>query len=103
MPIVNVGETDKVSIAVIGLNEGLPYLAGGGGFGMGNKATIEGTEELLKTMAEKAAKARLKGADLVANPAISVAFELLKNYIEELNSAADCRGVAFAFEAELTH
>src|SRR5262245_543328 len=33
---VDVGETDTVSIAVVGINEGVPYVAGGGGFGSWN-------------------------------------------------------------------
>lgn len=96
---VDVGETDTVSIAVVGLNEGLPYLAGGGGFGKEDKAAIAGMEELAKKMSD-AAKNEVKKA--TGSVVLTFAFKLLEEYIEELNKASDCRGTAFAFEAGIT-
>ena len=96
---VDVGEGDTVSIAVVGVNEGLPYITGGGGFGTESKATMAGIEELSKKMVEEAAKG---SAQVAGGVALTVAFKLLEEFIEELNKASDCRGVAFAFEVDLS-
>lgn len=100
---IDVGETDTVSIAVIGINEGLPWVGGGGGFGLGGQATSAGFEELSKKMVEEAAKEAAAGAMTsgAAGVGMTVAFKLLEAWIEELNRAPDCRGVAFAFEVGL--
>ena len=99
---VDVGETDTMSIAVIGLNEGLPYIAGGGG-GWSTGPAISGIEEVSKKMAEEAFKEGSKvAAGATTLGIMSAAFKILENYIEELNQAEDCRGVAFAFEVSLS-
>jgi hypothetical protein len=102
----DVGETDAVMIAVVGLNEGLPWIGGGGGFGSGSKAAIAGFEELSQKLSEEAAKQfernMFTGGQVGAAAAgavwVAVVFKLLEEMVEELNKASDCRGVAFAFE-----
>ncbi|NUK54749.1 hypothetical protein HRW14_31720 [Streptomyces lunaelactis] len=83
---------DVVRIAVVGINEGLPFVGGGGGF---SSVTHSGFEELTKQMAETAAT----GA--TAAVGIAVAFELLKAALEGMNGP-DCRGVAFVYQTDLS-
>jgi hypothetical protein len=92
---LDVGETDALSIAVVGINEGLPYVAGGGGPSLDDKATMASFEELAKKMAKEA-------SEEAGEAGMSAAFVLLEAAIEELNKAADCRGVAFAYEASFS-
>jgi hypothetical protein len=112
----DVAETDFVELVVVGINEGLSYVAGGGGFG-GGEAHLAGFEELSQQMNEEAAKNTANMQQIINDPVklkefleagktasevagavgISVGFKLLEDMIKELNKASDCRGVAFAF------
>ncbi|MFF9090990.1 tetratricopeptide repeat protein, partial [Streptomyces sp. NPDC014991] len=83
---------DVVKIAVVGINEGLPFAGGGGGF---NSVTHEGFKQLTEQLAEKAS------LGITAAVGLEVAFELLKTALEGLNGP-DCRGVAFVYQTDLS-
>jgi hypothetical protein len=95
---IELGSSDFLSIVLIGLNEGLPYIAGGGGFGGPGQ---RGFYEAQKSLAGKLADAASKAVEGTAGALTDGIFEALKTLLEELNSYSDCRGVAFAHSVVL--
>jgi hypothetical protein len=91
--LIDVGETDNVWIGVIGINEGLAYVGGGGGFSSKSAGTgvIEGFVKWVGGQPEE-----LK--DTPTSTALDVGFDQLNNALDGLNAADDCQGVAFAYE-----
>lgn len=108
---VPLSDTDDVKLAVVGVNEGLASVGGGGGSWWGDDATLAGFEELATKAAEQGAKraagkgaseAVQAGAEAAGASAFAPVWELFKSALEHLNSAPDCRGVAFVYEMELS-
>jgi len=87
----DISETDHVWVAVIGINEGLPYVAGGGGGGE-SKIGFSAIQEFTKWIAD----AKLHSA--TTEHALNFGFEQLNHGIAGINSASECRGLAFAYE-----
>lgn len=87
----DVSETDFVWVAIIGINEGLPYMGGGGG-GSASKIGFEAIQKFTEWLA----------AGPLDNPAteqaLSFGFGQLNHAIAGINSAPECRGLAFAYE-----
>ena len=76
---IDVSEGDNVWAAVIGVNEGLPYVAGGGG-GFAGKLGEAGIKTYLQAIQAP------------------VSLDLLDVALDAINNAPECRGVAFAYE-----
>lgn len=116
MPPRGFSEVDSVMITIIGVNEGLPHLGGGGGFGGAQKANLKVFEELAQKGAEKAGEdaAKKAGGDAakkaagkaaggaIGGAAFGAAWSLIEGLIEEINRADECRGVAFCYPIELS-
>lgn len=92
---VDLSDTDSVAIAILGVNEGLPWIGGGGGFGAASKANLKSFEEFAKEAADEA-------LHVAGGAAFASAWTLLEGIIESINHAPDCRGIAFCYQVELS-
>jgi hypothetical protein len=103
MPPAGLSDVDSVMITILGVNEGLPSVGGGGGFGSAQKANLKGVEEIAKKGAEKAAeKAAGAAGEVIGGAAFGAAWSLIEGLVEEINRADECRGVAFCYPIELS-
>src|SRR5438874_10278956 len=76
--LIDVNEADTVWCAVIGINEGMPYVAGGGG-GLSGKLGEAGIKTFLTA----------------SNTPVSL--DLIDVALDQINQAPECRGVEFAY------
>lgn len=98
---VNISQGESVLITVIGINEGLPYVAGGGGHSTANKAAYSAIEEFYKKVGEKVLEKGGEAAGAAGGPILAAAFVLLEALVDKLNEIGEnCQGVAFAYQAE---
>lgn len=96
-------DIDSVMITVLGVNEGLAYVAGGGGLGSSQKANLKVFEEIASKGAEKAGEKVLdKAGEPLGGAVFGAAWSMIEELIDELNKASECRGVAFCFPLEIS-
>jgi hypothetical protein len=93
------GSNDFITVALLGINEGVAFVGGGGGFG--GSAAQDGFYEAQKSLGGKLADAAVQvgegaSAQGVGGFVTDAVFEAFKTVLEQLNSVGDCRGVAFA-------
>src|ERR1700710_344942 len=101
-PPSGLSDIDSVMITVLGVNEGLAYVAGGGGVDSSQKANLKVFEEIASKGSEKAGEELLGKAGEAAGAAVfGAAWSLIEGLIEELNKFPDCRGVAFCYPIEV--
>jgi hypothetical protein len=102
-PPNGVSDIDSVMITVLGVNEGLAYVAGGGGLGGSQKANLKVFEEIASKGSEKAGEELLgKAGEPIGGAAFGAAWSLIEGLIEELNKSPECRGVAFCYPIEIS-
>jgi hypothetical protein len=98
-PDIQFGEADLLTVALIGLNFGVPSVGGGGGDPF-RGPTGAGIYEAQKSLANKLSDLADKSVEKTGSTAAGVIsdgiFEALKDFIAALNSSADCKGVVFA-------
>jgi hypothetical protein len=103
LPPAGLSDVDSVMVTVLGVNEGLPYLAGGGGFGGSQKASLKVFEEIAQKGSEEAGEHLFgKAGEAVGGAAFGAAWSLMEGLIEELNHSPECRGVAFCYPIEIS-
>ncbi len=97
---IDLGEAEFLSIILIGLNEGLLFVGGGGGsFGSSAKAGLyEAQKSLAGKLADAAATIGTDAAKASANAGVitDAVFEALRTALDDMNNTDDCTGVAFA-------
>lgn len=86
-------------VTVIGLNEGVAHVGGGGGPAAG-KAAYTAIEEYGNQLYEAVMEQAPKAAAATGQYWLAVGLALLEELVDKLNDTEDCRGVAFAYEAE---
>src|SRR5437588_174609 len=95
---IDVGDGENVWLAVIGVNEGLPSVEGGGG-GVVGGIFLFAVEEFVKALVGGACKdPHTEVAQAPTAAAVGTGFELLNKELAAVNAPDDCRGVAFAYE-----
>lgn len=102
-PPAGLSDIDSVMITVVGVNEGLAWVGGGGGFGSIEKANLKAFEEIAQKGSEKAGE-KIAGhaGEAIGGAAFGAAWSLMEGMIEEINRASDCRGVAFCYPIEIS-
>jgi hypothetical protein len=102
--VFNINEGNLVTLTLIGVNEGLPYIAGGGGGFLGSaagKLAKAAAESAAKKGAEEAAKLGLE-VSATAVPIIGAAVGAVIDFAEYLNTTVDCYGTAFLYSKQYT-
>lgn len=101
-------DRDDVRLVILGINEGLPWIGGGGGYGTSAKAKLKSFEEIAKKASEEGA-AKVSAAEAAGHAAgeagktlgasaFSAAWVVFEGLIEQLHHTEDCRGVAFLYD-----
>jgi hypothetical protein len=102
-PQAGLSDIDSAMVTIVGVNEGLPWVGGGGGFGAPEKANLKAFEEIAQKGSEKAGEHIIGAAgEAVGGAAFGAAWSLIEGAIEEINRASECRGIAFCFPIELS-
>lgn len=91
-PQMNVRETDNIWVAIIGINEGLASIQGGGGSGSETASTwivefLQYIAGMVKDMEE-----------VPIGSAMNVGYANLNYILGQINTTKNCQGVAFAHE-----
>lgn len=87
--VYDISEHDTLNIVIIGVNKGLPFISGGGGFGKG--------DELFKTLIKLFGKIPVAGASKISEGTLMV-IDFINKHV---NDFEDCRGISFGFSTEL--
>ena len=90
---------DAVAVAIIGVNEGLPWIGGGGGPSPVGHADVKVFEKVAEEMAKEGGKEVVQHfGEAAGNAGFAFAWNLVEALAEKVNHATDCRGVAFLYE-----
>lgn len=101
-PPIDVSPGEFATLTVIGLNEGLAFVGGGGGAAPSQTGARVAIEEFSKEFYEEAMEHAPEAAAVTGQVWLAVALALLEKLIEKLNESGNCRGVAFAYSVDVS-
>lgn len=101
-PPIDISPGEFATLAVIGVNEGLASVGGGGGEATSQTGARVTIEEFSKEFYDEVMEHAPEAAAFTGQIWLGIALALLEKLIDKLNESGNCRGVAFAYSVNVS-